>query len=85
MTGQTELGGTGQVGTGRHGHVGEQEVSQPMTELGLLGSAGTTLGLDFELTEGTVCMAGSFSPSTFDFSVLGAQKVLVGFLQIQVS
>lgn len=47
MTGQTELGGTGQVGTGRHGHVGEQEVSQPMTELGLLGSAGTTLGLRF--------------------------------------
>ena len=47
MTGQTELGGTGQVGTGRHGHVGEQEVSQPMTELGLLGSAGTTRGLRF--------------------------------------
>lgn len=30
MTGQTELGGTGQMGKGRRGHVGEQE-SQPMT------------------------------------------------------
>lgn len=69
-------------GGGTHCPLGEQE-SEPVVMAP--GTAGVPRGARFRALGGHRLHGGSFSPTTWDFPAIGANRVLVGFIYVGVS